>query len=150
MVGFLGYKCTLLTHILFFFLQKKPKKQKNSTPKSSSAVWLSVYSSPRLHPCLGLPQWRYTTLYMALLNSEIHTSPPLKFAKVLLVAFFPSSILTTTFSLVSSINLLRIYSIRLFMSSTKMSNNTGHNTSSQGTLLVLGLHLDIKPWTATI
>ncbi|KAK4827142.1 LOW QUALITY PROTEIN: hypothetical protein QYF61_014736 [Mycteria americana] len=53
-------------------------------------------------------------------------------------------------SLVLLADLLRVHSIPLSMSLTKMLNSAGPNTDPWGTPLITGLHLDIEPLTATL
>ena len=52
-------------------------------------------------------------------------------------------------SLQSPTNLLRAHLIPLSMSPSETLNNTGPRTDPQGMLLVVSLHLDIEPFTAT-
>ncbi len=62
----------------------------------------------------------------------------------------PSSVSTAPLSLVSSANLLRVYSIPSSMSLIKMLKSTSPKTDPWGTPLVTGLHLDIEPFRGTL
>ncbi|KAK4811059.1 hypothetical protein QYF61_016345, partial [Mycteria americana] len=77
-----------------------------NTLKSFSAGLLSIHSSPSLYPCLGLPRPR-----LALLNFR-------RFPWAHLSSL--SRVSTRPLSLVSSTNLLRVHSIPLSMSPTKI------------------------------
>jgi len=63
-------------------------------------------------------------------------------SRSLWMASLPSSVSTAPLSLVSSANLLRVHSIPLSVSPTKMLNNTGPSTNPCGTPLVINLHLE--------
>ena len=57
---------------------------------------------------------------------------------------------TTPHSLVSLADVLRVHSIPLSVSLTKMLNSAGPNTGPRGTPLITRLHFDIEPSTATL
>ncbi|KAK4811770.1 LOW QUALITY PROTEIN: hypothetical protein QYF61_005338 [Mycteria americana] len=111
---------TFLAHIPFFIHQY---------PQVLSTGLLAIHSSPSLYPRLGLPRLRCMTLPLALLNfmsfARAHLS---SLSRSLWMASLPSRVSTTPLSLVSSANLLRVPSVPLSMSPTKMLNNTGAST----------------------
>jgi len=64
------------------------------------------------------------TLHLALLNLiEVHTVPLLSLSRSLWKASLPSGLLTTSLSLVSSADLLRVHLISLSMSLMKILNS---------------------------
>ena len=70
------------------------------------------------------------------------------------MAFLPSSMSTAPLSLVSLANLpenlLRVHSIPLSMSPTRMLNSKVPNTNPRGMQLVTDLHVDIELLTTTV
>jgi len=62
---------------------------------------------------------------------------------------FPSGMSIAPLSLVSSANLLKVHSIPLSVSSSKMLNNTSLSNNPWGMPLITGHHLDSKPLTTT-
>ena len=81
---------------------------------------------------------------------EVRTGPPLKPVKVTLMPSLPSSVSNAPYRLVWLANLLRVRSIPLSMSPTKMFSNAGPYTDPWQKPLVPGLHLDIEPLIATV
>ena len=67
-----------------------------------------------------------------------------------LVAILLSVVSTPPLSLVLYAHLLKVHSIPLSMSLTKMLNSIDPNTDPQGTPLVSSIHLDIEPLTTTL
>lgn len=51
-----------------------------NTPKFFSSDFLSITSLPSLYLCLGLPQPRCRTLYLDMLNFELHVGPAPKYS----------------------------------------------------------------------
>lgn len=106
-VGFLGCKFILPGHIQFFIHQ-----------------YPQIHSSLSLCSHLGLPQPKCGKLHLALLSFMRFTQAHFS-SLPLLMASLLSSMSTTLLSLVSSVNLLRLYSVPLSKSLTKMLNSTG-------------------------
>lgn len=114
-------------------------------PKSFSSGMPSIHSLPSLYLCLGLSWPMCRTLCLALLNFMRFTSahhsclsrhpfPPVCWPRHKACCHHQACWGCTL-----------SYSVLL----TKMLNSSSTNTSPWGTLLVTGLHLDIKPLTAT-
>ena len=113
-------------------------------PKSFSSGLLSICSLPSLYLYLELPWPRCRTLHLALLNFMRFTQAHLSsLSRSLWMAFLPSSVWTTPHNLVLSADLLRVYSIPLSMSLTKILNTTGPTTNPWGMLLCVVLPTDI-------
>lgn len=99
----------------------------------------------------GLPQPRCRTLHLPLLNLMRFTQAHLSsLSRSIWMESLPSIASTAPHCLVSSENLLRVHSIPLSKSPTKMLNSTSPSIGSWGTLLVTDLHLDIEPLTVTL
>ena len=111
-----------------------------NTPKSFLVGLLSIHSPPSLHLFLVLPWPMCWTLHLALLNFMRFTQAHLSsLSRSLWVASLPSSVSTASHSLVSLANLLRVHSIPLSMSPTKMLNSTSPNTNPWGMALITGI-----------
>lgn len=96
-----------------------------NTPKCFSTGLLSIPSSPIPYLCLGLPWPMCRTLHLALMIvmrfAQAHFS---SLSRSLRMTSFPRSMLTTPHSWVLLANLLRVHSIPLSMSPTKMLNRS--------------------------
>ena len=71
-------------------------------------------------------------------------------SRSLWMASLPSNVSTAPCSLVLLADLLRVHSIALFVSLTKMLNSTGSSTDPRGKSAFTVLHLDTEPWTAAL
>jgi len=92
-----------------------------NTPKSFSSGLLSSHSPLKLYLCLGLPQPARRTLHLALVNFMRQAWSHLSsLSRFLWIASHPSNVSIEPLSLVSSANLLRVHSIPLSMSPTKV------------------------------
>lgn len=83
-----------------------------------------------------------------LVGLEAHTGPPFKPLQVPLHGIPSSNVLTAPHSLASSVNLLSVCSISLFMSLTKILNSTGLVPVRilEGYHLFTCPHLDVQPF----
>ena len=87
--------------------------------------------SGSLYLSLRLPYPRFRTLHLVLLNFMRYSWSHLTgLSRSLWLASLPSSILLTPVGLVSLANLLRVHSIPLFISLTKMLNRARPNTNA--------------------
>ena len=138
----LGCECTLLAHIQFFihqYLQVLLCRAALNQLISQSIL------------ILGLPWPTCRTLHLALLNFMRFTWARLSsLSQFLWMASLPFRVSATPLSLVSSTNLLRVYSIPLSKSPKKMLNNMSPNKDPSGHHSLGGLHPDIEPLTATL
>ena len=105
-----------------------------STPKSFSSRLLSIHSPLSLHLCLGLPWPMCRTLHLASWDSHRPTSQGCPCPSG--CHPFPLQHVDRTTNLVLSANLLRVHSIPLSTSLTKMLNSAGPNTDPWGIQLV--------------
>ena len=103
------------------------------TPKSFSAGLSWRHSSPSLYTYLGLPQHKFKTFHFALLNLTFTRAYLSSLSRSLWMASLPSAVSITLPSLVSSANLLRVYSIPSSMSLIEMIKRTGPNRSFEDT-----------------
>ena len=111
-------------HLMLSFLS-------TNTPKSFFSGLLSIRSLPSLSLCSGLPRPMGRTLHLALLNFTRFTRAHLlRLSRSLWMASLPSSVSTIPHSLVSLANLLRVHSISLSMSPTKMLNSASPSTDA--------------------
>ena len=122
-----------------------------NTLKSFSSELLSNHSLPGLYLCLGLPQPRCRTLHLAWLTfmrlAWAHFS---SLSRSLHIASLHPSTSSAPLSMVSYANLLRVHSIPLSMSPTKMLNSTSPSTDPWRTWLITGLYLNSELLTATL
>lgn len=98
-----------------------------NTAKTFSLRLLFIHSLPSLYLCLELPQPRYSTLHLALLNFV--RGPPLRPVQLLLGGI---SSLQQADHMVLSTNLLRVHSVSLSVVPAKLLNSSSANTHPWG------------------
>jgi len=119
--GFLYCKCTLSAHVELLISQHLQE-----------LVWSALnpfLSWPVFVIGIALTQLQDTDFSLIEFH-EAHTGTLLESMKASLESFLPSNMLTTSFGLVSSVCSLRVLSVSLFVSPTKMSNISVHSLST--------------------
>jgi len=132
-------------HCWFMFSQLLTK-----IPRLFFSTQLSSYSVPSLQFCMELQCSKRRTLRLILLKFiQLNSAYQSCLSRSLCCAFLPSGRSTLLPNLVSSDNLLRVYSIPTSKPSRKILNKFGPSTGPWGTPFMTSHQLDLTPFTIT-